>query len=166
VSWPMCDQLFTRHGLILPTEAQWERGCRGGTSTPWFTGDRPQGLEGFANVLDETGRSVPPRWEGGEAFDDHFKEAAPVGTYGPNPFGLYDVHGNVFEWCREWFGRYFSPPRAGDGLLQPGPSNTRAVRGGDYRSAARPARSSQRHQLAPSAQGGNVGVRPAREIAR
>ena len=167
VSWTMCDELLTRHGFLLPTEAQWEYGCRGGESTPWFTGNRPGSLEGFANILDKTGQSVPPEWPGGAAFDDRYKGPSPVGTYDPNAFGLHDVHGNVWEWCRDRVGSYSLPTRAGDGLRQPRPSSgQRATRGGSYRSPAPNARAALRVRNSPAIRINYFGVRPAREITR
>ena len=165
VSWTMCNELLTRHGLALPTEAQWENGCRGGTETAWFTGSQVGSLEGFANTLDQTGQNVPPQWPGGEAFDDGFKGTAPVGTYGPNAFGLHDVHGNVWEWCQDWQGTYDQPTRSGDGLRQTAPSpDSRISRGGSFLNPARDARAALRSANSPALRGLYLGVRPARSI--
>ena len=165
IDWTTCDELLKRYELLLPTEAQWERGCRGGTATPFFCGAAPRSLEGFANVLDETAKNVPPVWIGGVAFDDHFKGPAPVGTYDPNGFGLHDVHGNLWEWCRDWFGPYTNPARPGDGMRDPGPAaDFRVGRGGSFQHTTRAARSSHRDPTAPAIRSLNLGVRPAREI--
>ena len=166
VSWIMGNELLARYALELPTEAQWENACRAGTSTPWFTGREPGSLEGFANVLDQTGARVPPAWPGGESFDDGHKGPARVGTFAPNVFGLHDMHGNVSEWCRDWYGVYSSATRPGDGLRKVrSAQNARVNRGGDYPNAARRARSAYRNLNAPTIRYDNLGVRPARAIA-
>ena len=75
----MCAALLPRSGLSLPTEAQWEFGCRAGTSTPWYTGDLPTSLAGHANVLDRKAARDFPKWGIAEEFDDGFAGTAPVG---------------------------------------------------------------------------------------
>jgi len=166
VNWEGCNALLARHGLILPTEAQWERACRAGTPTPWSSGKTVKELEGFANVFDRRADLIRPKWLGtGEAFDDGFKGPSPVGTYLPNAFGLYDMHGNVCEWCRDMFGTYGVPRRPGDGLPQRGPaSGKRVLRGGCNMYNARFARSSYRIPNGPTFADAILGVRPARAI--
>jgi formylglycine-generating enzyme required for sulfatase activity len=163
VDWGMCRRVMEQHGLVLPTEAQWEYGCRAGTTTPWYTGSSAATLEGHANILDQTGQNVPPVWPGGEAFDDGFKGPAPVGHFKSNAFGLFDVHGNVWEWCRDSYGAYGSE-RAGDGLRLGGATSDRCDRGGSFLGPARIARSAYRNGYAPSFRSGILGVRPARPI--
>jgi len=115
VTWYLCNELATRHGMVLPTEAQWEYACRGGRSTPWWFGRKPRQVVGNANVLDRDGAYADPMRGPPEPFHDGFEQHAPVGSFAPNPFGLYDMHGNVWEWCRDQRGRYGSE-RPGDGL--------------------------------------------------
>jgi formylglycine-generating enzyme required for sulfatase activity len=76
-------------GYRLPTEAEWEFACRAGSTTDFFWGDEPSGA--YANG-DDHGDGWP---------DDGYGTTAPVGSYAPNPFGLYDMSGNVWEWCHE-----------------------------------------------------------------
>jgi formylglycine-generating enzyme required for sulfatase activity len=159
VDWVMCDQLLTRHGLVLPTEAQWEYGCRAGTTTPWFV-PRERLLE-VANLADAT---VPGStgWKYESWRDGHVLHA-PVGSFQPNGFGLFDVHGNVFEWCRDSYGAYGSE-RAGDGLRPGARSPYRCYRGGSFNLPAGSARSALRDSNTPSLQFVILGVRPARSI--
>ncbi|MCK6505603.1 bifunctional serine/threonine-protein kinase/formylglycine-generating enzyme family protein, partial [Myxococcota bacterium] len=121
VTWQECVD-FCRHfgkavpdaaGIRLPTEAQWERACRAGTDSRWCHGDEEAGLERFA-------------WYGKGAGG----QTAPVRQCLPNPWGLHDTHGNVWEWCQdEGYHRYRGPvedPEHADG------GERRVVRGGSF----------------------------------
>ncbi len=133
VSWTMTVQLLERQGLALPTEAQWEYACRAGTTTPYWCGAESASLAGCANLSDAT--SVGHLGASGdhEAFDDGCEIATWVGRFKANPFGLFDVYGNVAEWCRD------SPSPNNLGFL-PGEGARRAAtrpgdrsgRGGSY----------------------------------
>jgi len=164
VDWQTCDRLLARHGLVLPTEAQWEYGCRAGTTTRWFTGNEPKTLAGYANVLDETCARSQSQWGRPEPFDDGYVVHAPVGSFLPNAFGLCDMHGNVWEWCRDWWSRYSVEGRAGDGLrlVEAGVSTMRVDRGGAYGYPASSARCSNRGTNYPGVCANDLGCRPAR----
>ncbi|MCA8974663.1 MAG: SUMF1/EgtB/PvdO family nonheme iron enzyme, partial [Planctomycetes bacterium] len=93
------------------------------------------------------------------------KGPAPVGTFAPNAFGLHDVHGNQWEWCQDWFGRYDYAPRAGDGRREPELHEIiRASRGGGHQDHAALARSAYRAYRAPNTRSQNLGLRPARPV--
>ncbi|MDR2519305.1 MAG: formylglycine-generating enzyme family protein [Spirochaetaceae bacterium] len=96
-------------GYRLPTEAEWEYACRAGTAAAFHTGSRI--TKGQAN------------------FDGY--ATAPVGSYPPNPWGLYDMHGNVWEWCWDWYGRYSLKEEADPAGPETG--EDRINRGGCYR---------------------------------
>ncbi len=82
----------------LPTEAEWEYACRAGTSTMFYTGnciDSSQAnFDGNARIIKGCLRSMP------------LNKTMPVGSYPPNAWGLYDMHGNAWEWCSDWHGEY------------------------------------------------------------
>ena len=112
VSWndavKFCEWLSRKSGrwLRLPTEAEWEYACRAGTTTVFFTGDAPSSLKGYANVPDEALRSrlgEAPDARVWFPFNDSYPFTAPVGSFKPNPWGLYDMIGNVFQWCGDVF---------------------------------------------------------------
>ncbi len=121
VSWndavKFCEWLSRHEGSTyqLPTEAQWEFACRAGTTGRVVTGDVPADLAGSANVGDQTYRRVPGfhQFICYFGFDDGASFTAEVGSYRKNPFGLCDMHGNVWEWCSDWYGEtyYASSPR-------------------------------------------------------
>ena len=162
VNWLMCDRLMSRHGLVLPTEAQWEYGCRAGTTTPWTCG--LEELHAAANVADATAKRALPGWTC-EAWSDGHAVHAPVGSFLPNAFGLFDVHGNVWEWTRDGDFGARAPRRAGDGRRgDPAGSSFRVIRGGDFSNQARTARSANRYGNSPTLRNSILGLRPARLI--
>jgi len=111
----------------LPTEAQWEYACRAGTTTKYSFGDESSNLKKYA-------------W-----YNDNAKgKAHPVGDKKPNPWGLYDMHGNVWEWCEdEWSDDYETTPR--DGSANKSGSSSHVVRGGSWVNDFRDCRSSDRN---------------------
>ncbi|MFO1029657.1 MAG: bifunctional serine/threonine-protein kinase/formylglycine-generating enzyme family protein [Planctomycetota bacterium] len=160
VDWTMCDRLLTRHGMQLPTEAQWEYACRAGTTSVWCVAFDE--LRAFANLADADSRNYAPGWTY-EAWGDGHSTHAPVGSFRANAFGLHDVHGNVWEWCRDWEGTYGSE-RAGDGLRTGGSPTHRIARGGSYNLPAVMARAAYRNSHVPSVRFVYLGVRASRRI--
>ena len=169
VTWSECDLVLRRQGLVLPTEAQWERAARAGTTTPWSSGAEPKSLRGHANLADRTlelagyAPAATGDWSG---FDDGHGLHAPVGTYAPNPWGLHDVHGNVSEWCRDLFASYEFAPRPGDGERLLAETQSRARRGGSADVAPEAARSAHRSSGSAETRSQLLGVRPARALER
>lgn len=173
VSWTRCQDLLDLHGLLLPTEAQWEYACRAGTDTPWWTGRERQTLADggpAANLADRTARQAGLRWseiEKWPRYRDGHAMYAEVDRLRPNPWGFHHIHGNVFEWCRDRYGSYELPFAKGDGLRQvPATAANRISRGGSFNFSAGAARSANRNFLAPSARFNVLGVRPSRALQR
>jgi formylglycine-generating enzyme required for sulfatase activity/serine/threonine protein kinase len=167
VSWNDCTLLLDHLGLALPTEAQWEYAARGGTRTPWWTGADKASLEGAANLADRAAARVGATWPAladWPELDDGWAVHAPVNTFAPNPFGLYGVCGNVWEWCRDAYTSYETPARAGDGERVDETSPYRMARGGSYTHTAAHAASSYRNQTAPDTRSNHLGLRPARPL--
>jgi formylglycine-generating enzyme required for sulfatase activity len=90
----------------LPTEAEWEWACRAGTTTAWSWGDDAAGVTRFANVADRSDLAANPKWSVFPIDDDGFHGSAPVASFFPNPWGLYDMVGNVGEWVEDGYAPY------------------------------------------------------------
>jgi formylglycine-generating enzyme required for sulfatase activity len=145
VSWntarKFCVKLGKREGRSyrLPTEAEWEYACRAGTSSPFFFG---------ATLLPEQASSLASAaYPGG--LRTYVAEPPAVRTYPPNGWGLYDVHGGVWQWCQDWFKKY----SRGDSVDPQGPDQgeQRVIRGGCWRANSENCRSARRARILPTA---------------
>ena len=172
VSWnqamAFCRWLSSKTGMrfTLPTEAQWEYGCRGGTTGPLWYGSLDDDFSRAANLSDATHHAVDypdiptalPPWRPAEPrFDDGWQVSARVGTFEPNPWGLFDTHGNVSEWTRSMYRPY--PCREDDGRNKGDASGRKTVRGGSWFDRPRRARSAFRLHYEPSQAVHDVGFR-------
>ena len=132
-------------GYRLPTEAEWEYACRAGTKTTHTFGNK-----------------ISPK--DANYFDSKIGEPMPVGSYKPNAFGLYDMHGNVWEWCEDWFGKY--PTKPVKDPQGPKKGGERVLRGGSFFSLVDEdksgARSSRRNYNYPEFTHEGLGFRLAR----
>jgi formylglycine-generating enzyme required for sulfatase activity/serine/threonine protein kinase len=166
VSWTTCAEVCGQLGLLLPSEAQWEYGARAGTTLPWWTGTEPESLAAAANLADAWARTHGASPEHPfESWDDGNCVHAPVGGYEPNPFGLFDMQGNVWEWCQERFDEHsYHSGQGQEPPADPIGSSNRVRRGGSFETSAERARSSARGDAAPESLGSGLGLRPARAL--
>ena len=137
-----CDWLSKKEKKTydLPTEAQWEYACRAGTTTAYSFGDDAKALGDYDWYTDNS------------RLQTH-----PVGGKKPNPWGLYDMHGNVRQWCADWYGPYskddIKDPQGGNN------GDSRVVRGGSWAAAPRHCRAAFRSSDAPGHRNSEVGFR-------
>ena len=165
VSWADCIALLERMGLTLPTEAQWEFATRAGTASVWWTGNELRSLDGRANFADLSAMNAGAPYFDGESpvLNDDYAAPAPVDYYGRNPFGFYNVAGNVWEWCLDRYG-LVGERDAGTGLRTVPPTKLRCLRGGSFTLAPTNGRSAHRHGLTDVTRFEAIGVRPARPL--
>ncbi|MCU0863916.1 MAG: SUMF1/EgtB/PvdO family nonheme iron enzyme [Planctomycetes bacterium] len=133
VSCRRATAVLAGHGLLLPTEAQWEYAARAGSQRKWFW-ERREEAPRFANFGDEAARRAGANWSVDAGLDDGSIVHGPVGSYAANAFGLHDMLGNVSELTRDRTLFYTRPVRAGDGLRVVHYSDPKQVmfRGGSF----------------------------------
>ena len=138
VSWndavAFCKWLSRKEGKTyrLPTEAEWEYACRAGTTTRYYSGDDPETLAKVGNVADATAKAKFPDWKYTIKASDGYVFTAPVGQFKPNAFGLYDMHGNAWQWCADWYGEDYYAESPADDPTGPDSGNGRVLRGGSW----------------------------------
>jgi formylglycine-generating enzyme required for sulfatase activity len=152
-------------GYRLPTEAEWEYACRARTTTPLVTGDNPEMLALVGNIADGTARARYPDWGGTIAARDGFVWTAPTRRFLPNAFGLFDMIGNVSEWCWDWYLEGYAGPSDVTDPHGPTEGKVRLNRGADWRSGPPRARSANRNGSLPDQRYLTTGFRVARCVA-
>jgi formylglycine-generating enzyme required for sulfatase activity len=157
VSWEDCQGFLSRlqdkcgslgTKFRLPREAEWEYACRAGSRTKYSFGDEEAKLGEYA-------------WFGGNSG----KSTHPVGQKKPNAWGLYDMHGNLWEWCEDWYGSEYYAVSAVDDPPGPDSGSGRVNRGGGWSSDAGLCRSADRIINLPGGRIINLGFRVARVAA-
>src|SRR5919109_3308697 len=145
VSWNSVQEFIARlNSLVpelkarLPTEAQWEYACRAGTTTPF-----------------SFGKNITPEQVNYKGL--YRGKTVPVKSLPPNPWGLYEMHGNVWEWCQDWYGDY--PAEPGVDPIGPSEGADRVLRGGSWNDFGRRVRSASRYGYGPGARYHGIGFR-------
>ena len=137
-----------RTGYRLPTEAEWEYACRAGTTTPFHFG---------ASIAVYQANYDGNYTYGAGKKGLYRQKTTPVGFFPDNAWGLFDMHGNVLEWCADWYGPYPEEEiRDPQGFIG---RDRRVLRGGSWYSYPRLCRSAYRFRIAPVDRLGNIGLR-------
>ena len=157
ISWDEADEFCKRLSkkekcsYRLPTEAEWEYACRAGASTIYHFGNGASEMPDYGWITDNA-------YTGGEAY------AHRVARQKPNAWGLYDMHGNVWEWCSDWYGKDYYGVSPVENPLGPKRGEKRVIRGGSWRSSDTHARCTFRFGLDPSRAENDLGFRVVREL--
>jgi len=150
VTWYGATEFAAFAGGSLPTEAQWEYACHAGTSTPFNTGDC------LSNTQANYDWSHPYNTCTNSITTSPASTLA-VGTYAPNALGLYDMHGNVWEWCSDWYGTYSTAPQTNP--VGPASGTYRVLHGGSLINDAQYCRAAFRDNFIPSFHDYYIGFR-------
>jgi formylglycine-generating enzyme required for sulfatase activity len=139
------------HRYRLPTEAEWEYACRGGAA----------GYQVFyyGNVLSATQANYNGNYPYGVDRGPYLERTSAVGSYQPNGFGLYDMHGNVWEWCADWYDKGYYPNSPRSDPAGPSTGSDRVIRGGSWDCFGQRCRSAWRNGVAPTSRHEYLGCR-------
>ena len=144
VSWDdcqaYCKKLSAKTGrtIRLPTEAEWEYACRAGTVTPFHTGPTISTAQANYNG------NFP---YGSGSKGEYRQRTTKVGSFSPNGFGLYDMHGNVWEWCQDWYGEKYYGSSPGTDPSGPTTGSWRVIRGGAWYDLASGCQTTDRNNI-------------------
>lgn len=155
VSWNDCQSFISKMNELdpnctyrRPTEAEWEYCCRAGSETRYCFGDDESKLGDYA-------------WYG----DNSNEKTHPVGKKIPNAWGIYDMHGNVYEWCQDWYDSDYYDSSPDTDPQGPSSESDRVGRGGGWDGSADDSRSANRRSTYPSRRYESIGLRLVREKA-
>jgi formylglycine-generating enzyme required for sulfatase activity len=172
ISWfeavEFCERLSKHSGRTyrLPTEAEWEYACRAGSKTPFHFGETiTTDLANYDGTDDPDGKWSGSYGRGSKGI--YRQKTTPVDTFSPNAFGLYDMHGNVWEWCLDhWHDNYQGAPTDGRAWLSDDRNARRVLRGGSWSDFPRNCRSATRFNDSPDNRFNGIGFRVVCEIPR
>jgi formylglycine-generating enzyme required for sulfatase activity/uncharacterized caspase-like protein len=155
-----CARLSQKTGQAyrLPSEAEWEYACRAGTTTPFYFGE---------TITTDLANYAGTGTYGSAPKGQYRQKTIDVGSFPPNAFGLYDMHGNVWEWCQDnWHTSYAGAPTDGSAWIAGGEQSLRVMRGGSWNLTPRNCRSAIRGRYSADCRAYNIGFRVVCSLAR
>jgi formylglycine-generating enzyme required for sulfatase activity len=164
VSWNDARRFVEHFGLRLPTEAEWEYAARARSQTRFIWGDTESGGEGYGNVADASGRRRFKQWNLSFSFDDGVAMISEVGKYRPNAWKIYDMIGNVSEWCQDAYRKDYPNDGADESATQGEDKSARILRGSSWLDAPDANRSAKRFVFTPTGRRDFIGFRVAATI--
>ncbi len=148
VSWDDATAYCEHYDKRLPSEAEWEYAARAGTPTRNWWGNDPPSSRRVANIADVSTKALFKNYLA--SYDDGFEQTAPVRVMGTNPWGLYDMIGNVAEWTVDWYGEDYYSQSTTSSPRGPSTGTYRVIRGGSWGDEPSDARSAVRDRNPPT----------------
>lgn len=154
VSWLEAQEYCTKAGRRLPTEAEWEHACRSGTKTQFY----------YGNSIQSEKANFNGQYPYGNVRKGPFRQKPlPVGSYEPNVWNLYDMHGNIAEWCSDWYDVAYYGNSDEKNPKGPKEGQFKVVRGGSWKGNGASLRSANRISYSPSIRLNTIGFRCAKD---
>lgn len=164
VTWDDAVAFCRWAGKRLPTEAEWEYAARAGTTTQYWWGQGNPGTRLVENVADESAKHLLSVIMSG--YNDGAVRTAPLGSYETNPWGLYDISGNVREWVADWYDENYYKNSPAHNPKGPGSGELRLLRGGSWGNEPVAVRSACRDGDTPTSRRDGIGFRCAQDVPK